>query len=252
MESAEGIRLNKYLSEAGVCSRREADRLIGEGLVTVDGQTAVTGMRILPSQTVLVSGKRVTGTVKNVILAVNKPRGVVCTTDTRWGDTTLEQMVNYPTRVFGIGRLDKRSEGLILMTDNGDLVNRMMRVENAHEKEYLVTIDRPVGEAFLEKMRAGVCLPELQKTTLKTEAWKVDRYRFGIILRQGLNRQIRRMCEACGCSVTKLVRVRIMNITLGDLKEGTWRELTPEEKDSLLSQLYRETDTAKDGWEKRQ
>ena len=242
MEPAREIRLNKYLSEAGVCSRREADRLIGEGLVTVDGQKAVTGMRVLPSQTIAVSGKRVTGSVKNVILAVNKPRGVVCTTDTRWGDTTLEQMVNYPTRVFGIGRLDKRSEGLILMTDNGDLVNRMMRVENGHEKEYLVTIDRPVSESFLRKMRAGVFLPDLGITTLETEAWKVDRYRFGIILKQGLNRQIRRMCEECGCSVKKLLRVRIMNITLGDLKEGEWRELTPEEKEGLLSQLYKETD----------
>ena len=245
----EGVRLNKYLSEAGVCSRREADRLIAEGLVTVDGERAVTGMRVSPSQTVKVSGKKVHGGPANVILAVNKPAGVVCTTDTRWGDTTLEQMVAYPTRVFGIGRLDKRSEGLILMTDNGDIVNRMMRAENAHEKEYLVTIDRPVTEDFLRKMSEGVFLPDLGVTTLKTKAWKAGKSRFGIILRQGLNRQIRRMCAELGCTVTKLVRVRIMNITLGDLKEGTWRELTPGEKDILMKQLYGKEQPAADRWE---
>lgn len=240
MEPDNGVRLNKFLSEAGVCSRREADRLIEEGRVTVDGCRALTGMRVQPNQKVEVDSKRVTGRTRDVILAVNKPQGVVCTTDTRWGDVTLEQMVSYPTRVFSIGRLDKRSEGLILMTDNGDIVNRMMRAENAHEKEYLVTIDKPVTEDFLSRMREGVELEELGVRTMKAKAWKVDRFRFRIILKQGLNRQIRRMCEACGCQVTKLVRTRIMNIELGDLGAGTWRELTKEEKEALTAQLYPE------------
>ena len=231
------IRINKFLSEAGVCSRREADRLIENGEVTVDGIRAEAGMKISGSETVLVSGKPVKKVKKNVILAVNKPAGVVCTTDTRWGDPTLEQMVDYPHRVFGIGRLDKASEGLILMTDNGDIVNRMMRAENGHEKEYAVTIDRPVEESFLERMRKGIHLPDLGVRTLPCRAWKTGRCSFRIVLRQGLNRQIRRMCEALGCRVRKLVRVRIMNIELGNLPAGSWQEIGGEEKRRLMEML---------------
>ncbi len=237
MRTGGDIRINKFLSEAGVCSRREADRLIENGEVTVDGIRAQAGMRITGKEDVRVSGKSVKRERKNVILAVNKPAGVVCTTDTRWGDPTLEQMVDYPHRVFGIGRLDKASEGLILMTDNGDIVNRMMRAENGHEKEYAVTIDRPVEESFLERMRKGILLPELGVKTLPCRAWKTGRCSFRIVLRQGLNRQIRRMCEALGCRVKKLVRVRIMNIELGDLSEGSWREIRGEEKRRLIQML---------------
>ena len=231
------VRINKFLSEAGVCSRREADRLIENGEVTVDGFTAQAGMKITGKEDIRVSGKSVKRERKNVILAVNKPAGVVCTTDTRWGDPTLEQLVDYPHRVFGIGRLDKASEGLILMTDNGDIVNRMMRAENGHEKEYAVTIDLPVEEAFLERLRKGILLPELGVKTLPCRAWKTGRCSFRIVLRQGLNRQIRRMCEALGCRVKKLVRVRIMNIELGDLPTGKWREVRGEEKRRLMEML---------------
>ena len=231
------VRLNRFLSMAGVCSRREADRLIEQGRVTVDGETGQAGMQVGKDQAVCLDGKRLHTDSKPVILAVNKPVGVVCTTDRKWGDTLLEDIVDYPVRVFGIGRLDKNSEGLILMTNRGDLPNRIMRARNFHEKEYEVTIDRPADRDFLEKMRKGVFLPELQVTTRPCTVVRTGECSFRIILTQGLNRQIRRMCMELGRKVVSLRRTRIMNITLGELPAGAYRELTRHEILQLAKDL---------------
>ena len=223
------IRLNKYLSSAGVCSRRDADRLIAAGLVTVDGRVAVTGEKIGPDAQVMVEGKKVTPKEKRVVLAVHKPRGVVCSTDRRWGDTTLEDMVGYPERVFSVGRLDKDSEGLILMTNDGTLSDAILRGRNGHEKEYEVLTDRPADRHTLQLMAGGVYLEELNRTTKPCRIMRLSKDRFRIILTEGLNRQIRRMCAAFGLKVTRLKRIRVMNIELGTLPPGKWRELTEEE-----------------------
>lgn len=238
----EEIRLNKYLSEMGVCSRREADRLIESGKVLVDGQVASMGMKITSGQKVVCDGKSVGGNRKDggtkkpkpVILLVNKPRGVVCTTSDKDRAMNIVELVKYPERVYPVGRLDKDSEGLILMTNQGDLVNKMMRCGNAHEKEYIVTIDKPVTAAFLEKMQEGVWLEELKVMTRPCVAEATGKREFRIILTQGLNRQIRRMCEALGCHVQTLKRVRIMNLRLGNLKSGTYRKIGREEYEELL------------------
>lgn len=231
------IRLNKYLSDAGVCSRREADRLIEEGKVLVDGQKAVQGMKVLPSQHIEVKGNAIKREQEMVLLAVHKPRGIVCTTDKRWGDQTIYDLMNYPKRIFSIGRLDKDSEGLLLMTNNGDILNKIMRAGNYHEKEYLVTVDREIKEDFIKKMAAGVYLKELDVKTRPCRVELAGRCQFRIILTQGLNRQIRRMSEACGYRVTRLVRTRIMNIELGSLKAGEYRSLTRKELAALKEQL---------------
>lgn len=231
------IRLNKYLSDAGVCSRREADRLIEEGKVLVDGQKAVQGMKVLPSQHIEVKGNAIKREQEMVLLAVHKPRGIVCTTDKRWGDQTIYDLMNYPKRIFSIGRLDKDSEGLLLMTNNGDILNKIMRAGNYHEKEYLVTVDREIKEDFIKKMAAGVYLKELDVKTRPCRVELAGRCQFRIILTQGLNRQIRRMSEACGYRVTRLVRTRIMNIELGSLKVGEYRSLTRKELAALKEQL---------------
>lgn len=223
------IRLNKYLSDAGICSRREADRLIQAGDVQVDGARACPGMKILPGQQVLVKGRQVTREQEMILLAVNKPRGVVCTTDTRWGDRTIYDMLNYPKRIFSVGRLDKESEGLLLMTNNGDILNKIMGSGNYHEKEYLVTVDRKITPEFLKKMAEGVYLEELQVRTRPCRVELAGEKQFRIILTQGLNRQIRRMCEANHYRVTRLVRVRIMNIELGRLRPGEYRSVTRKE-----------------------
>lgn len=230
------VRLNKYLSEAGVCSRREADRLIEAGKVYVDGRRAETGIRILPGQDVRVEGKQVGGKEQMALLAFYKPRGVVCTTDRRWGDRIIEDVLDYPQRVFYIGRLDKDSEGLLLMTNNGDIVNKIMREGNAHEKEYLVTVDKPVTEDFLKGMGAGGLVIQGRKT-LPCRVWKTGGKSFGIVLTQGLNRQIRRMCAHFGREVVTLKRVRVMNIRLGDLRPGKWRRITGEEQERLFALL---------------
>lgn len=230
------LRLNKYLSEAGVCSRREADRLIESGKVTVDGRTAVTGMKIWPGQDIRVQGQPLKREKEMVLLAVNKPVGVVCTTDKRWGDETVEEMLSYPKRVFPIGRLDKDSEGLLLVTNNGEILNKIMRAGNYHEKEYEVTVDRPVTDAFLKRMAEGK-IPVAGQFTRPCRVEKLGRDRFRIILTQGLNRQIRRMCEYCGCRVVKLKRVRIMNVRLGGLKSGKWRSLTDQEIEELYEMM---------------
>lgn len=236
MKQEEAIRLNKFLSEMGVCSRREADRLIAEGQVSVDGKTAVQGQKILPGQQVICQGKVVSGKdagesrrAEPVWLVVNKPRGIVCTTSHKDRAETIVDLVNYPSRIYPVGRLDKDSEGLILMTNQGDLVNKIMRSGNAHEKEYLVSVDRPLTREFCLAMEKGVWLEELKQTTRPCEVCPVDEKRFRIILTQGLNRQIRRMCQALGYEVTRLKRVRIMNIHLGSLKTGSWRPMTAAE-----------------------
>ena len=226
----EPVRLNKYLSEAGVCSRREADRLIESGKVTVDGQRAQTGMKIRPGQEVRVGKKVVSRQDEMVVLAVNKPRGIVCTEEKRERNSIV-RFLDYPTRVTYIGRLDKDSRGLLLMTNNGDIINRMMRAANHHEKEYKVTVDHEITDDFLEKMAAGVAILDTVTRPCKVE--KLGKYTFSIILTQGLNRQIRRMCEALGYEVKDLVRVRVMNIRLGSLREGEYREVTDEELDEL-------------------
>lgn len=230
LQKKEPVRLNKYLSEAGVCSRREADRLIESGRVTVDGQRAQTGMRITPGQVVKVGRKVVSKQDEMIVLAVNKPRGIVCTEERRERNSIV-RFLDYPVRVTYIGRLDKDSRGLLLMTNNGDIINKMMRAANYHEKEYKVTVDQEITPEFIEKMSSGV--PILDTVTRPCRVEKIGKYTFSIILTQGLNRQIRRMCEALGYEVKDLVRVRVMNIRLGSLKEGEYREVTDEELDEL-------------------
>ena len=228
------MRLNKYLSEAGVCSRREADRLIESGKVTVDGKLAETGMKILPGQLVRVGKKVVSRQDEMIVLAVNKPAGIVCTEERR-ERSSIVRYLNYPVRVTYIGRLDKDSKGLLLMTNNGDIINKMMRAGNRHEKEYKVTVDKEITKEFVERMAAGVEI--LDTVTRPCEVKRIGKYTFSIILTQGLNRQIRRMCEALGYQVKELVRLRIMNIELGNLKEGEYRKLTDEELDGLYEQI---------------
>lgn len=231
------IRLNKYLSDSGICSRREADRLIEEGKVYVDGSAAVQGMKITAQQKVTVEGKTVDREKEMVLLAVNKPRGIVCTTDKRWGDETVYDMLNYPKRIFSIGRLDKDSEGLLLMTNNGDILNKIMRAGNYHEKEYLVTVEKEITPEFLKKMSEGIYLKELEVKTRPCRVELAGKCQFRIYLTQGLNRQIRRMCNACHYKVTRLVRTRIMNIELGNLHPGEYRNVTRQELAALQEQL---------------
>lgn len=224
------IRLNKYLSEAGVCSRREADKLIESGKVTVDGKRAETGMKVTEGQVVCVGKKQVKPKDEMVLLAVNKPVGIVCTEEKREKNNII-QFLKYPTRITYIGRLDKDSEGLLLMTNNGDIINKMMRAGNEHEKEYKVTVNKPITDEFIEKMASGV--PILDTVTRKCKVEKIGKFKFRIILTQGLNRQIRRMCEYLGYKVTRLERVRVMNIHLGDLKPGQYRHVTQKEIEEL-------------------
>lgn len=233
-QQKEAVRLNKYLSEAGVCSRREADRLIESGRVFVDGMRAKTGMKIVPGQVVKVGKKVVSKQDEMVVLAVNKPVGIVCTEERRERNSII-RFLNYPIRVTYIGRLDKDSKGLLLMTNNGDIINKMMRAGNMHEKEYKVTVDKEITKQFLDKMASGV--PILDTITRPCKIKKIGKYTFQIILTQGLNRQIRRMCEALGYQVKELIRIRVMNIELGNLKEGEYRKLTDEELECLYEQI---------------
>ena len=234
LQAKESVRLNKYLSEAGVCSRREADRLIESGKVTVDGVTAQMGMRVTAGQIIIVGKKTVSKQDEMIVLAVNKPKGIVCTEDQRERDSIV-RFLNYPVRVTYAGRLDKDSRGLLLMTNNGDIINQMMRAANRHEKEYKVTVDKEITEQFIKKMSEGV--PILDTVTRPCTVKKIGKYTFSIILTQGLNRQIRRMCAAFGYEVKDLVRIRIMNIRLGSLKEGAYRKLTDEELEELYEML---------------
>ena len=222
----QGVRINKYLSEAGVCSRREADRQIEAGAVTVDGVCARPGTRVLPGQTVCFQGRSVSQEEERILLAFHKPAGIVCTAEKREKNNVIDY-IHYPKRIYPVGRLDKDSEGLLLLTNQGDLVNKIMRAGNMHEKEYLVTVNKPLTESFLRGMAGGVPLVELNATTQKMTVNPIKEA-------QGLNRQIRRMCEYFGYRVEKLVRVRIMNIELGSLKSGTYRNVTEEEYHELL------------------
>lgn len=243
----QGIRINKYLSEAGVCSRREADRQVEAGNVTIDGQVAETGARVLPGQRVCLNGKPVKKEEEMILLAFHKPVGIVCTAEKREKNNVVDY-IHYPKRIYPVGRLDKDSEGLLLMTNNGDIVNKMMRAGNMHEKEYVVTVNKPVTEAFLRGLAGGVPLVELGTTTRKCKVERVGKREFRIVLTQGLNRQIRRMCEYFGYRVEKLVRVRIMNIELGNLKSGTYREVTSEEYQALQRLLvHSSNDTVRPG-----
>mgnify|MGYP002516049479 CR=1 FL=1 len=244
----EEIRLNKYLSEMGICSRREADRLIESGKVLVDQKPALMGMKIHEGQVVVCDGKPVGGIGKGqkepgnlrpkpVLLAVNKPKGVVCTTSKKDRAMNIVEMVRYPERVYPVGRLDKDSEGLIFLTNQGDLVNRIMRGANDHEKEYVVQVGKTVTKEFARKMEAGVWLEDLNVTTKPCKVQITGKQEFHITLTQGLNRQIRRMCEALGYDVRSLRRIRIMNVHLGNLKTGTFRKVTAQEYKVLTEML---------------
>ena len=229
------MRLNKFLSDAGVCSRREADRLTEQGLVTVDGEQAELGMKITPDARVKVRGVLVRQETKKVLIALNKPAGIVCTAQKRERNNVID-FIRYPLRVFPVGRLDKDSTGLLLLTNDGELVNKIMRSGNYHEKEYVVTINKPVTMEFCRKMASGVKI--LDTVTRPCQVIKTGECEFRIVLTQGLNRQIRRMCHALGCEVKTLKRVRIMNIYLGDLKEGSIREIQGKELEELKSLLF--------------
>lgn len=229
------IRINKYISDAGICSRREADRMIEEGRITVDGHKALPGERISPNAVVCCDGIPVKQEEKKVLLLFYKPRGIVCSTKQQRQETTVTEYLNYPLRVYPVGRLDKESEGLLLLTNQGDLVNRIMRAGNYHEKEYLVTVDKNITQEFITGMSKGV--PILDTVTRPCKIEKTGQKSFRIILTQGLNRQIRRMCEYFGYQVTSLKRVRIMNLTLNGLSEGKYREIDPKEWEEMMERI---------------
>lgn len=229
------MRINKFLGETGITSRRGADKFIEDGRVTINGMPAELGSRVSESDEVCVDGKRVTLPEQEyVYLKLNKPVGITSTTE-RHIEGNIVDFVNHPERIFHIGRLDKNSEGLILLTNDGDIVNEILRAENEHEKEYIVTVDKPVTDEFLKKMEAGVEI--LDTVTLPAKAQRISRFTFKLIIRQGLNRQIRRMCSALGYEVRKLKRIRVMSIHLGDLAIGEWRDLTPAELEGLFNEL---------------
>lgn len=239
------IRLNKYLSDAGICSRRDADKYIAAGDVTVDGITAEMGTKVKPGQTVLLKGKQVKLDESLVLIAFNKPRGIVCTTDKRDKDNIIDY-INYGKRIYPIGRLDKDSEGLILLTNDGNIVNKILRAGNNHEKEYVVTLNKPITMEFLKGMSAGV--PILDTITLPCKIKALDKFSFDIILTQGLNRQIRRMCEYFGYKVMTLKRIRIMNINLGHLQEGGYRNITEKEIAGLNELISDSVNTPDTHW----
>jgi 23S rRNA pseudouridine2604 synthase len=224
-------RLNKAISETGFCSRREADRFIDDGNVLVNGKVAGLGTKVSIDDEIKVNGKLITKKVGNIYLAFHKPVGVICTTDTNMKGNIVDY-INYPERIFPIGRLDKPSEGLIFMTNDGDIVNKILRSKNNHEKEYIVKVDKKITESFLKKMRNGV--PILDTVTKKCFVEKINAVTFRIILTQGLNRQIRRMCEHLGYEVKKLKRIRIMNITLDGIEKGKYRNFTNTELAEIL------------------
>ncbi|MDU5107204.1 23S rRNA pseudouridine(2604) synthase RluF [Clostridium sp.] len=231
-ERGSQVRLNKFISETGYCSRREADKLIEDGRVTIDGIKAVMGMKVNLDANVKVDGKPLKKEEKLVYIALNKPVGITCTTEKKVRGNIVD-FVNHEKRIFPIGRLDKDSQGLILLTNDGDIVNKILRAGNNHEKEYIVTVNRPIDDKFIESMSSGVRI--LGTITKKCIVNKINERTFRIILTQGMNRQIRRMCEALGYNVTKLNRIRIMNINLGNLKIGSWRNLSSEELRKLNS-----------------
>ncbi|MCR5452606.1 MAG: pseudouridine synthase [Lachnospiraceae bacterium] len=235
----EEIRINKYLTEYGFCSRRAADRYINEGRVLIDGIPAELGQKVSDGMVVTVDGKEVRATRSRVFLMVNKPPGIVCTAEKKEKNNIVD-FINYKTRVYPVGRLDKDSRGLILMTNEGEYANEMLRARNYHEKEYLVTVDHTIDKQFISAMKKGVYLSELELTTRPCKIKKISDKQFSIILTQGLNRQIRRMCKELSYNVTDLKRVRFLTLTLGDLPEGSYRELSESEINELMSALKRE------------
>jgi 23S rRNA pseudouridine2604 synthase len=224
------MRINKFISEKGICSRREADKLVEQKRVTINGKIAQIGSVVIDGDEVKIDGKLLRARERFVYIALNKPVGIVSTTDTRERDNIIDFM-NYPKRVFPIGRLDKDSEGLIILTSDGDIVNKILRAGNNHDKEYIVQVDKPITQGFIKEMAGGVRI--LGTITKKCEVAQLSKYVFRIILTEGMNRQIRRMCEVFGYQVVKLKRIRIMNIPLGDLPTGAWRYLTTEELQKL-------------------
>ena len=234
MYHPDSTRLNKAISDSGFCSRRQADILIEKGQVTVNAETAGLGDRVMPDDVISVNGQVITENTNLVYIALNKPVGITCTTDQRIEGNVVD-FINHKERIFHIGRLDKPSEGLLLMTNDGDIVNKILRAGNSHEKEYVVKVDRPITENFLKRMQSGV--PVLDTITKKCKAERISRTTFRIVLVQGLNRQIRRMCEYLGYEVVALKRGRIMNISLDNLPIGKWRDLTKVELDGLKSSI---------------
>lgn len=232
MKTENLMRLNKYISESGICSRREADKFIEASKVYINGNQAVVGSKVSPSDTVIVNGTTIKPKSKKVYIALNKPIGITCTTELHVEGNIINFM-NYPERIFPIGRLDKPSEGLIFLTNDGDIVNKILRAGNNHEKEYIVSVDKPLTKEFVKSMENGV--PILDTITKSCKVKKIGKCTFNIVLTQGLNRQIRRMCEYLGYTVTSLKRVRIMNISLNPLSTGKWRYLTNKEISNLLA-----------------
>ena len=231
----EKTRINKYLSEVGYCSRRAADKLLEEGRITINGVIPELGTKVSDEDLVEVDGKPIREPQEShVYIVFNKPIGIVCSTDSHREKNNIIDFINHPKRIFPVGRLDKPSEGLIILTSDGDIVNKILRSKNNHEKEYIVRVDKPINPRFLEKMRNGV--PILDTVTKKCEVEKIDDMHFRIVLTQGLNRQIRRMCEYLGYEVKKLKRIRIMNLKL-DIPVGKWRDITKEELEILNTSL---------------
>ncbi len=231
------VRINKYLSAAGFCSRREADRLVEAGRVSIDGRVAGMGDKVSDGQKVQVDNKDISVEEEKILLAFNKPAGIVCTTTDSQGANNIVDYIGYNKRIYPIGRLDKDSHGLILMTNNGEIMDKILRSANGHEKEYIVEVNKDIDDEFVKNMSNGVYLEELERTTLPCRVYKDGKRKFRIILTQGLNRQIRRMCDNLGYRVVDLKRIRIMNIVLGDLKEGSYRNVTDKEYSRLRSML---------------
>lgn len=231
----DGVRINKFLGSAGYCSRREADRLVGEGRVFIDGNMADMGSRVMPGQKVYVDGKAVVPEEENILIVVNKPRGIVCTTTDKQGANNIVDFLGCDKRIYPVGRLDKDSEGLLLMTNDGELMNNILTGKNEHEKEYIVEVDKNLSDDFERRMSEPMYLKELDKTTRSCRVIKTGKKTFRIILKQGLNRQIRRMCSNLGYKVVKLKRIRIMNIELNDLPAGATRKIEGSEYEKLMN-----------------
>lgn len=239
MEEEKGIRLNKYIAMAGVASRRDADKLIGAGKVTINGKTAQTGDKVFEGDSVKVGSKLIKPAEELVVLAYYKPAGVTCTERDAHAEYTVKDQVRYKQRVTYAGRLDKDSEGLLIMTNDGDLIQEMMRGENGHEKEYVVKINKPVTEELIEKLSTGIFLRELNRKTKPCVVKKVSKDSFSIVLTQGLNRQIRRMCEACDVKVMNLKRIRVLSVTLEGLKPNEYRKLSDAEVEKLFKEIQK-------------
>lgn len=239
MEEEKGIRLNKYIAMAGVASRRDADKLIDAGKVTINGKTAQTGDKVFEGDSVKVGSKLIKPAEELVVLAYYKPAGVTCTERDSHAEYTVKDQVRYKQRVTYAGRLDKDSEGLLIMTNDGDLIQEMMRGENGHEKEYVVKINKPVTEELIEKLSSGIFLRELNRKTKPCVVKKVSKDSFSIVLTQGLNRQIRRMCEACDVKVMNLKRIRVLSVTLEGLKPNEYRKLSDAEVEKLFKEIQK-------------